>query len=85
METSRFERWLWTLAEIWATSELKVDMGAPFRSYVDLCWPDRQRCEAAGLKRPRPLGDRAVVDWISKLRQERRHKTLMAVSFVLAQ
>ena len=42
METSRFERWLWTLAEIWATSELKVDMGAPFRSYVELCWPDRR-------------------------------------------
>ena len=74
METSRFEGWLRTVAGIWATSELKLDMGLPFRSYVALCWPDPHRCEAAGLKRPKPLADRAIVDWISNLRQARRQK-----------
>jgi hypothetical protein len=71
---SRFEQWLRTLAFIWANSELKVDMAAPFCSYVALCWPDRERCLAVGLKAPKPLGTRTVVDWVNKVRHEHRRK-----------
>ena len=60
------------MARIWETSDLEADMSKDFSQFVLKCVPAPERCAELGLERPKPIGERTVIDWLAKVRHPRK-------------